>query len=196
MNRRHQSWLFLTGRETSSSVKLLLICSDESEKKIALFWEMVLRELLENNEATGLTKASCYSLAYVRAELTLGLYDKLVFFLEQIYILWYQCVLWVRWETEPWQKGNCRRVNLFGMVKEAILWGTADYNIRNSVMWQLYWGALTYSTKQPNWNKKPGHIEGYLRGDLYVFFFRGHKQTTEYCFLHIMEGTKLSHWFQ
>lgn len=175
---------------------LLLICSDESEKKLALFWEMILREFLENNETTGLTKVSCYSLLYVRAELTLCLYNKLILILEKIYILWYQCVLWVRWETEPWQKGNCKRVNLFGMVKEAILWGIADDNIRNSVMWQLYWSALTYSTKQPNWNTKPSHIEGYLEGLLYVFFFRGHKQSTECCFLHVMEGTKLSHWFQ
>lgn len=50
---------------------------------------MILRELLENNEATGLTKVSCYSLVYVRAELTLCLYNKLVFILEQIYLLWY-----------------------------------------------------------------------------------------------------------
>lgn len=66
-----------------------------------------------------LFKASCYSLVYVRTELTLPLYDKLVFILEQIYILWYQCILWVRWETEPWQKGYCKGIKPFGLVKEA-----------------------------------------------------------------------------
>lgn len=36
-----------------------------------------------------LFKVSCYSLVYVRAELTLTLYDKLVFILEHIYIYIY-----------------------------------------------------------------------------------------------------------
>lgn len=85
-----------------------------------------------------LFKVSCYSLVYVSAELTLTLYDKLVFILEHIYILWYQCVLWVRWETEPWQKGNHKGIEPFGMVKESRLWGLTDFNIRNSsATWRL-----------------------------------------------------------
>lgn len=56
---------------------------------------MILRELLENNEATGVTKVSRYSLIYIRAKLTLCLYDKLVFILEQTYILWYNIYIMV-----------------------------------------------------------------------------------------------------
>lgn len=98
---------------------------------------MILRELFENNEPTGVIKVSCYSLVHVRAELTFCLYDKLVFILEQIYI-YYGTNVSYEWDG----RGNhgrkgAARVNLFGMVKETILWGLGDYNIRNSVMCQL-----------------------------------------------------------
>lgn len=85
-----------------------------------------------------LFKVSSYNLVYVSTELTLPLYDKLVFILQEIYILWYQCVLWVRWEAGPWQKGNHKGIKPFGMVKEATLWGITDFSIRNSsAAWRL-----------------------------------------------------------
>jgi len=146
-----------------------------------------------------LFQASCYSLVHVRAELTPPLYDKLVFILQQIYILWYRCVLSVRWETEPWQKGNYKGIKPFGMVKEAILWGITDFNIRNSgaTCW-LQWGALAYWTKLFNWNKKPwAALKGILKGFSMCFSSEViNKPYTEYCFLHVMEGSELSHWFQ
>lgn len=45
--------LFRTRGETPRSVAFVMIHTDESEEKLALFWEMMLRESLENNEAIG-----------------------------------------------------------------------------------------------------------------------------------------------
>jgi len=44
--------LFRT-RGEAPSVAFVMIHADESEEKLALFWEMMLRESLESNEAIG-----------------------------------------------------------------------------------------------------------------------------------------------